>query len=65
MVRASMAQQRSRCQAATRRSGQGTVKVIDPTSLRFEGFVSADSIGAVHRPGGHVPAHGFEGKNSG
>jgi membrane fusion protein (multidrug efflux system) len=40
--------------------GKELVKVIDPTSLRFEGLVSADSIGEV-RAGQHVwfKIHGF------
>ena len=32
----------------TAQIGKELLKVIDPTSLRFEGFVSANSIGAVH-----------------
>jgi membrane fusion protein, multidrug efflux system len=40
--------------------GKELVKVIDPTSLRFEGLVSADSVGEV-RAGQHVwfKVHGF------
>jgi RND family efflux transporter MFP subunit len=40
--------------------GKELVKVIDPTSLRFEGLVSADSIGEV-KAGQHVwfKVHGF------
>ncbi|HEY6125747.1 MAG TPA: efflux RND transporter periplasmic adaptor subunit [Steroidobacteraceae bacterium] len=40
--------------------GKELVKVIDPTSLRFEGLVSADSIGEV-KAGQHVwfKIHGF------
>jgi len=40
--------------------GKELVKVIDPTSLRFEGLVSADSIGQV-KAGQHVwfKVHGF------
>jgi membrane fusion protein (multidrug efflux system) len=40
--------------------GKELVKVIDPSSLRFEGLVSADSIGEV-RAGQHVwfKIHGF------
>jgi membrane fusion protein, multidrug efflux system len=40
--------------------GKELVKVIDPTSLRFEGLVSADSIGQV-KTGQHVwfKVHGF------
>jgi membrane fusion protein (multidrug efflux system) len=47
----------------TAQVGKELVKVIDPASLRFEGFVSADSIGAVH-PGQKVSfrVHGFEGQ---
>ena len=47
----------------TAQVGKELMKVIDPASLRFEGFVSADSIGAVH-PGQAVAfrVHGFEGK---
>jgi RND family efflux transporter MFP subunit len=43
--------------------GKELLKVIDPASLRFEGFVSADSIGDVH-PGQKVSfrVHGFEGQ---
>ena len=40
----------------TAQIGKELVKVIDPASLRFEGFVSADSIGEVqHRPARLVP----------
>jgi membrane fusion protein, multidrug efflux system len=48
----------------TAQVGKELVKVIDPSSLRFEGFVSADSVGAVH-PGQSVAfrVHGFEGKD--
>jgi RND family efflux transporter MFP subunit len=44
----------------TAQIGKELVKVIDPSSLRFEGFVSADSIGEV-RTGQHVwfRIHGF------
>lgn len=47
----------------TAQVGKELLKVIDPASLRFEGFVSAESIGAVH-PGQKVSfrVHGFEGK---
>ena len=40
--------------------GKELIKVIDPTSLRFEGLVSADSIGEV-KAGQHVwfKIHGF------
>jgi membrane fusion protein (multidrug efflux system) len=40
--------------------GKELVKVIDPTSLRFEGLVSADSVGEV-KAGQHVwfKIHGF------
>jgi multidrug efflux pump subunit AcrA (membrane-fusion protein) len=40
--------------------GKELVKVIDPNSLRFEGLVSADSIGQV-KAGQHVwfKVHGF------
>ena len=43
--------------------GKELVKVIDPTSLRFEGLVSADSIGEV-KAGQHVwfKIHGFSSK---
>jgi membrane fusion protein (multidrug efflux system) len=43
--------------------GKELVKVIDPTSLRFEGLVSADSIGEV-KAGQHVwfKIHGFSTK---
>jgi RND family efflux transporter MFP subunit len=45
----------------TAQVGKELLKVIDPASLRFEGFVSAESIGAVH-PGQKVSfrVHGFE-----
>jgi len=45
----------------TAQIGKEMVKVIDPSSLRFEGFVSADSIGEV-QTGQHVwfRIHGFE-----
>ena len=33
----------------TAQVGKELVKVIDPASLRFEGFVSAESIGTVQR----------------
>ena len=48
----------------TAQVGKELMKVIDPASLRFEGFVSADSIGAV-RSGQAVTfrVHGFEGKD--
>ena len=44
----------------TAQVGKELVKVIDPTSLRFEGLVSADSIGEVEA-GQHVwfKIHGF------
>ncbi len=44
----------------TAQIGKELLKVIDPSSLRFEGFVSADSIGEV-RTGQHVwfRIHGF------
>jgi len=44
----------------TAQIGKELVKVIDPASLRFEGFVSADSIGEV-QTGQHVwfRVHGF------
>src|SRR6185369_703906 len=47
----------------TAQVGKELVKVIDPASLRFEGFISADSVGAVH-PGQKVSfrVHGFEGQ---
>lgn len=47
----------------TAQVGKELMKVIDPASLRFEGFISADSIGAVH-PGQAVSfrVHGFEDK---
>jgi membrane fusion protein (multidrug efflux system) len=40
--------------------GKELVKVIDPSSLRFEGLVSADSVGEL-KPGQHVwfKVHGF------
>jgi membrane fusion protein (multidrug efflux system) len=43
--------------------GKELLKVIDPTSLRFEGLVSADSIGEV-KAGQHVwfKIHGFSNK---
>ena len=45
----------------TAQVGKELLKVIDPSSLRFEGFVSADSVGEV-RTGQHVwfRIHGFE-----
>jgi len=45
----------------TTQVGKELLKVIDPTSLRFEGRVSADAIGAV-KAGQHVSfrIHGFE-----
>lgn len=45
----------------TAQIGKELLKVIDPSSLRFEGFVSADSIGEV-KTGQHVwfRIHGFE-----
>jgi RND family efflux transporter MFP subunit len=48
----------------TAQVGKELMKVMDPSSLRFEGFISADSIGAVH-PGQAVAfrVHGFEGKD--
>ena len=47
----------------TAQVGKELLKVIDPASLRFEGFVSADSIGEV-QPGQQVSfrVYGFEGK---
>jgi RND family efflux transporter MFP subunit len=47
----------------TAQVGKELLKVIDPGSLRFEGFVSADSIAAV-QPGQKVSfrIHGFEGR---
>lgn len=47
----------------TAQVGKQLMKVIDPSSLRFEGFVSADSIGLVH-PGQVVSfrVHGFDEK---
>jgi membrane fusion protein (multidrug efflux system) len=48
----------------TAQIGKELVKVIDPDSLRFEGFVSADSIGEV-KVGQPVwfRIHGFEGRD--
>ena len=48
----------------TAQIGKELVKVIDPASLRFEGFVSADSIGAL-KPGQKVTfrIHGFEARD--
>jgi RND family efflux transporter MFP subunit len=48
----------------TAQIGKELLKVIDPGSLRFEGFVSADNIGSVS-PGQQVSfrVHGFEGQN--
>jgi len=45
----------------TAQVGKELLKVIDPSSLRFEGFVSADSVGEVNA-GQHVwfRIHGFE-----
>jgi len=45
----------------TAQVGKELLKVIDPSSLRFEGFVSADSVGEV-RTGQHVwfKIHGFD-----
>jgi RND family efflux transporter MFP subunit len=45
----------------TAQIGKELLKVIDPSSLRFEGFVSADSVGEV-QAGQHVwfRIHGFE-----
>jgi RND family efflux transporter MFP subunit len=45
----------------TAQIGKELLKVIDPSSLRFEGFVSADSVGEV-KAGQHVwfRIHGFE-----
>jgi len=45
----------------TAQIGKELLKVIDPSSLRFEGFVSADSVGEV-RTGQHVwfKIHGFD-----
>jgi RND family efflux transporter MFP subunit len=45
----------------TAQIGKELLQVIDPTSLRFEGFVSANSIGSVHM-GQNVSfrIHGFE-----
>lgn len=47
----------------TAQVGKELMKVIDPASLRFEGFISADSVGMVH-PGQVVSfrVHGFEDK---
>jgi membrane fusion protein (multidrug efflux system) len=47
----------------TAQVGKELLKVIDPASLRFEGYVSAESIGDVH-PGQKVSfrVHGFEGQ---
>jgi RND family efflux transporter MFP subunit len=47
----------------TAQVGKELMKVIDPASLRFEGFISADSVGTV-RPGQGVSfrVHGFEDK---
>jgi len=44
----------------TAQIGKELLKVIDPTSLRFEGFVSADSVGEL-KTGQHVwfRVHGF------
>jgi membrane fusion protein (multidrug efflux system) len=44
----------------TAQIGKELLKVIDPTSLRFEGFVSADSVGEL-QTGQHVwfRVHGF------
>jgi RND family efflux transporter MFP subunit len=44
----------------TAQIGKELLKVIDPSSLRFEGFVPADSVGEVHT-GQHVwvRIHGF------
>jgi RND family efflux transporter MFP subunit len=47
----------------TAQVGKELVKVIDPSSLRFEGFVSADSVGEVHEGQPvwfHI--HGYEDK---
>jgi RND family efflux transporter MFP subunit len=48
----------------TAQIGKELLKVIDPRSLRFEGYISANSIGSV-RPGQKVSfrVHGFEGKS--
>jgi membrane fusion protein (multidrug efflux system) len=48
----------------TTQIGKELLKVIDPTSLRFEGRVSADAIGDV-KAGQHVTfrIHGFEQRN--
>jgi len=48
----------------TAQVGKELLKVIDPASLRFEGYVSAESIGTVH-PGQKVSfrVHGFEGQD--
>jgi len=45
----------------TAQIGKELLKVIDPSSLRFEGFVSADNVGEV-RTGQHVwfKIHGFD-----
>jgi RND family efflux transporter MFP subunit len=45
----------------TAQVGKELLKVIDPSSLRFEGFVSADSVGEV-KTGQHVwfRIHGYE-----
>ena len=45
----------------TTQIGKELLKVIDPSSLRFEGRVSADAIGSV-KPGQHVSfrIHGFD-----
>ena len=47
----------------TAQVGKELLKVIDPASLRFEAFISAESIGDVH-PGQKVSfrVHGFEGQ---
>ncbi len=47
----------------TAQVGKELLKVIDPSSLRFEGFVSADSVGEV-KTGQHVwfNIHGYEEK---
>jgi len=47
----------------TAQVGKELLKVIDPSSLRFEGFVSADSVGEV-KTGQHVwfHIHGYEEK---
>ncbi|MEO8309194.1 MAG: efflux RND transporter periplasmic adaptor subunit [Pseudomonadota bacterium] len=48
----------------TAQIGKELLKVIDPASLRFEGYVSADSIGAL-TPGQKVTfrIHGYEDKD--